>query len=115
MGTQYIIEMCKERGISVKALERALGFSNGYINPKRLKKVPYDKAVAISKYLGCDLNRIMGEEVATEYYLDDDAKEYAKFLHANPDYKILFDASRKVSKDDLELAAAVLERFKKAE
>ena len=36
------------------------------------------------------------------YYLNNDAREMAQFLFDNPDYKVLFDASRKVKKEDIE-------------
>lgn len=46
------------------------------------------------------------EEHTTEsdipYYLNEDAREMAQFLFDNPDYKVLFDASRKVKKEDIE-------------
>ena len=47
----------------------------------------------------------------TEYYLDDDAKDMAQFLYENPDYKVLFDASRKVKKEDIEFVKQMLDRF----
>ena len=45
------------------------------------------------------------------YYLDDDAKDMAQFLYENPDYKVLFDASRKVKKEDIEFVKQMLDRF----
>ena len=35
----------------------------------------------------------------------------AEFLHKNPDYKVLFDASRKVKKEDIEFVKQMLDRF----
>ena len=46
-----------------------------------------------------------------EYYLDDEAREYAEFLHKNPEYKVLFDASRKVKKKDIEFVTEFIERM----
>ncbi len=45
------------------------------------------------------------------YYLDDDAREAAEFLHKNPDYKVLFDASRKVKKEDIDFVKKMLDKF----
>ena len=42
------------------------------------------------------------QESDTPYYLNEDAREMAQFLFDNPDYKVLFDASRKVKKEDIE-------------
>ena len=46
------------------------------------------------------------------YYLNDDAREMAQFMFENPEYKVLFDASRKVSKADIETVKTILDRFK---
>ena len=58
-SVQYIRELCKQRKIPVSALERALGFSNGYLNPKKLKKLPYDRAVQIAEYLSVPVEYIL--------------------------------------------------------
>ena len=41
------------------------------------------------------------------YYLDDDARDMAQFLYENPDYKVLFDASRKVKKEDIQFVKMI--------
>lgn len=46
-----------------------------------------------------------------EYYFDEDAREFAEFLYNNPEYKTLFDASRKVKKEDLEFVRQMIERM----
>ena len=45
------------------------------------------------------------------YYLNDEARENAQFLFENPEYKVLFDASRKVKPEDIEFVAEMLARF----
>ena len=45
------------------------------------------------------------------YYLDDDARDMAQFLYENPDYKVLFDASRKVKKEDIEFVKEMIDRM----
>lgn len=46
-----------------------------------------------------------------EYYFDEDARELAEFLYNNPEYKTLFDASRKVKREDLEFVRQMIERM----
>ena len=57
----------------------------------------------------------MGWEDDTEenksYYLNDEVKELAQFLMKNPEYKVLFDASRKVKASDINLVMRVIEKF----
>ena len=45
------------------------------------------------------------------YYLDDDARDMAQFLYVNPDYKVLFDASRKVKKEDIQFVKEMIDRM----
>ncbi|MGN0513755.1 MAG: hypothetical protein ACI4GD_05700 [Lachnospiraceae bacterium] len=48
----------------------------------------------------------------SSYYLDDEAKEAAQFLYYNPEYKVLFDATRRVKKEDIDFVKQMLDRFK---
>ena len=63
---EYIRELCKQRNIPISTLESHCGFSNGYLNPKKLKKLPYDRAVKIGEYLGISAELLLtGEEKAS--------------------------------------------------
>lgn len=60
---EYVRETCKKQGIAISQLEQELGFANGYLNPKKLKKIPYDRAVLIADKLGLSVNLLVtGEE-----------------------------------------------------
>ena len=64
-----------------------------------------DKIELMANYFGiskADLVEEHTQETDTTYYLNEDAREMAQFLFDNPDYKVLFDASRKVKKEDIE-------------
>ena len=66
--------------------------------------------------MGIELSDLLEEKSdkttkQAEYYLDDEAREYAEFLHKNPEYKVLFDASRKVKKKDIEFVTEFIERM----
>jgi hypothetical protein len=45
------------------------------------------------------------------YYLDDDARDMAQFMYENPEYKVLFDASRKVKKEDIQFVKEMIDRM----
>lgn len=45
------------------------------------------------------------------YYLNDDARDLAQFLFDNPEYKVLFDASRKVKKEDIEFIKQMIDKI----
>lgn len=64
-SVEFIREVCRQRNIAVSALEKACGFSNGYLNPKKMTKLPYDRALVISEYLGISVDLVLtGEEKA---------------------------------------------------
>lgn len=64
---EYIRSVCQQRNIPIAKLEKDCGFSNGYLNPKKLKKLPYDRAVIIANYLDVSVNMVLtGEEEQKE-------------------------------------------------
>ena len=52
------------------------------------------------------------EESPEPYYISDDARELAQFMFENPEYKVLFDASRKVRKEDIEFVKQMIDRVR---
>ena len=94
-----------------------LGFNKSAVstwcNGTRLPRM--DKVDALARYFGIRRSDLIEEKsdspIDSHYYLDEDAREVAEFLHKNPDYKVLFDASRKVKKEDIEFVKQMLDRF----
>lgn len=68
----------------------------------------------LAEYLHCeksDLIEDKGEHVPESYYLNDEAKDLAEFLFHNPQYRVLFDASRKVRPEDIEFVLQMIDRM----
>lgn len=62
-SVQYVRELCQQRKIPISQLEKECGFSNGYLNPKKMAKIPYERARVIADYLGVSISSILnGEE-----------------------------------------------------
>lgn len=61
-SVQYVRDVCSEKKIAVSKLERELGFSNGYLNPKKMSAIPYERAVVIANYLNIPVVDIFGGE-----------------------------------------------------
>lgn len=62
-SVQLVRDLCKDRNIPIAKLEKDCGFSNGYLNPKKMSKIPYDRAVVIAEYLDVSASLILtGEE-----------------------------------------------------
>lgn len=72
------------------------------------------KIQMLADYLGIEKSDLLEEKTEgkkQEYYLNDEAKEMAQFMHDNPEYKVLFDATRKVKKEDLDTIKAIIDKF----
>lgn len=72
----------------------------------------------LSEIFNVDMNDLATKNLSIDtnhedsiYYLNDDAREMAQFMYENPDYKVLFDASRKVKKEDIEFVKEMIDRL----
>lgn len=103
-------------GITAQELSAKSGIGkssiSGYINGNHC---PGTKAAyAMGKVLGVDPVWLMDLDVASNHdakYIDQEAAAFAEFLKTHPEYKGLFDASRKVKAEDLEKAVRMLGIF----
>ena len=101
-GVEYIRNICKERGIPISSLEKKCGFANGYLNPKKLNKLPYDRALLIADILNISVDYLMtGEEKEDVpiYYTNEETAAVAKKLFEED--KVLFEVYRSSDKDRL--------------
>ena len=75
------------------------------------------KVQVLADYFGINKSDLLEDKGAQEednsYYIDEEAKELAQFLFKNPEYKILFDAAKDVSADDLEMVKTIIDKFRK--
>ncbi len=70
----------------------------------------------IADLFNVDMNYLIGKKESTEiipdsYYLNPDARDMAQFLFENPEYKVLFDASRKVKPEDIQFVKEMIDRM----
>lgn len=61
-SVEYVRSVCKQRNIPISKLEKDCGCGNGYLNPKKLKFIPYERAVIIADYLGLSIEYLMTGE-----------------------------------------------------
>lgn len=101
--------------LSQSELAEKIGVSTSTISMYEVgKREPdFETEERIADFFNTDLDTLRGRDVEQEtYYLDDEARKMAQFMFENPEYKVLFDASRKVSKDDIDTVIAILDKFK---
>ena len=97
-----------------KDIAKELGYSystftdwyNGNVYPR------IDRIEKIANYFGVKKSDLIEEHNDDEYYLNDDTKQIAQEIFENKDLKMLFDATRKVSADDLKLVYEMVKRMK---
>ena len=70
----------------------------------------------IADYFNVDMNYLLGKKESSEnipqgYYLNEDARDMAQFLFDNPEYKVLFDSTRKVKKEDILFVKEIIDRM----
>lgn len=85
-SVELIRSICKQRKIPIAKLEKDCGFANGYLNPKKISRLPYDRAVTIGEYLGIPVEYILtgaeAKEAPTadgERHVSDDDIKFALF------------------------------------
>lgn len=120
MGTNKFAEMLKYylmmNNKTQSDLVNDLGFDKSTVSNwcagNRVPKI--DVIIDIAKYLHVNVGDLIEDNRNEEsYYLNDDARDMAQFMYENPEYKVLFDASRKVSKEDIEMVKAIIDKFGK--
>lgn len=105
-------QLCEITGITKGALSSYL---SGRYYPKQqaIEKLSEALNVPIFWLMGYDTESDSDSQEEDSYYIDKEARELAQFLYENPKYKILFDAAKDVSADDLEMVKTIIDKFKK--
>lgn len=102
-----------DHGKTQAEVSRSLGISkatlSSWMNGTRIPRM--ENIDILSHYFNVSRADIMEPYRDRDYYIETEAKEYAQFLKDNPDYRVLFDASRKVKREDLEKALKAVNIF----
>ena len=97
-------DLCKHLNVSSATV-------SDWCNGKKMPRM--DKIQSICNWLRIEKSDLLEdkERQNSSYYLNDDARDIAEFLYTNPEYKVLFDASRKVKKDDIQFVKEMIDRM----
>jgi len=108
-----IRELCKQKGMTLSSLEKALGFANGSI-AKSDEKTQSARIKAIADFFGVSMEYLMTGQDRSGYYINEETAKKAQELFDNPSMRILFDAARDSKPEDLQMAADLLKRLKES-
>lgn len=96
MNTLDIIRsLCKQRGISVKILEKELGYSNGSL--AKAKVIPSDRILDLSKFFNVSMEYLMTGEEKEEspiYYTNEETAKLAQEMFEDEDMRSLYHMKR---------------------
>lgn len=102
------------KGVNQTEMCNALGFKfmtlSDWLHAKTYPRI--DKIELMANYFGVSKSDLVEDRADDDavYYLDDEAREMAEFMHKNPRYKVLFDAVRNVSAEDIDFVRQMIDR-----
>lgn len=102
-------DIARDLGINMSTIS---SWCNGVMIPRM------EKIKMLADYFNINMSNLLEDDTELNnksYYINDDAKDIAQFLYENPDYKVLFDASRKVKKEDIQFVKDMIDRLSKNE
>ena len=116
-SVERVKAICKSKKIPISRLEKDLGYSNGYIGQLRKGVFPSDRLQQIADYLNVSTEYLLTGEEKTDdhYYLNDETAQVAQEIFENKELRVLFDAARDASPEDLKTTYDMLMALKKKE
>ena len=104
-----------ERGYSQEDVAKLIGVGRTtYLKYENGDNKPTRKLKELSALFNVTTDYLLGNDHPTPGYYDDpEVAEMANRMKDNPDMKILFDASKKLSKGDLQFVIDMVHRMKK--
>ena len=90
-------------GLPVNTISRIASGATKEPTLKTLKK--------IAKALDCTIDDLQPGGTTEPYYLDEETAQLAQEVYENPNLRVLFDASRKLSADDIKAVIEIVKRM----
>lgn len=114
-----LMRYLETRNMSQNELAKYLDVSPTSVNNwcRGLKSPRMDKVDKMCELFGINRSDLMNEHSDDEhtYYIKPEAAEAAKELYERDELRVLFDAARDVSEEDIRYVATLLEKLKKKE
>lgn len=110
-----IIEELHTQKKKTAELCKAAGIANSTFSTwKKENREPQLKYIPnIAKFLGVSIDYLLTGEKSEDYYFDPEVAEMAQEMATRPELKVLFKASRNVSKESIEAINNMIEQMKK--
>lgn len=107
-------ELADKSGVSKSSISQ---YVNGSHSPSNISSGKMAPILNVNPLwlMGFDVPMMEEMDESTpqpSYYDNPDAREMAQFMFENPEYKVLFDASRKVKKEDIAFVKEMIDRVR---
>ena len=103
-----------KRGLRDADVSKGTGVSKQILSNWKTKgwTPKVDKLEKIADFLGVTIDYLItGKETEHEYFIDPEVAEMAQEIHDNEGLRILFDTTRNVTKEDLQIVIDVAKRI----
>lgn len=109
--------LCKQKGVTVTGTEKELGFARGSLCKVETNKPSMEKVQKLADYFGVSVGYLTtGEDNEDKgYYINPETAELAQTLFENKDLRVLFDAAKDATPEDLQTTYNMLMALKKKE
>ena len=112
-----IDKLCKEKGVSITAMCKDAKVSRSSLTDLksgRSKELSTEALAKIADYFKVTMDYLStGETNSDVDYLDDETRDLIDTLRKRPEMRTLFKAARDATREDIEAASDIIERFKK--
>lgn len=112
--SQRLVGVMQENNINQVELSKILGVSESTVGKWILcKAIPRMGVIQkLSDYFHVGKSYFLEEDANTGYYTDPTVNEYAEQLRTNPNMRLLFDATKDMSKEDIDYVVDLVNRLK---
>ena len=113
--SERLKELRIKRGYSQSELADKLHVSKSTISMIELgsRKPSFEMMELLADFFNVSLDYLRGDDDRSSYYLDPEVAELAQQLYERPEMRILFDASKDATTEDVRMAADLLNRLSK--
>ena len=109
---RLLIENDKTQADLCRRMKVSSATASDWANGKKIPRA--DKLQTICMWLGCELSDLLEENASgqvPQYYEDETVQIVTDKLRRNPEYSVLFKASAKVKKEDIDIVTKLIEKF----
>lgn len=112
--SQRLVGVMQENNINQVELSKILGVSESTVGKWILcKAIPRMGVIQkLSDYFHVGKSYFLEEDANTGYYTDPTVNEYAEQLRMNPNMRLLFDATKDMTKEDIDYVVDLVNRLK---